>query len=413
VTQPCELLVLGVVGDRDALERCAQAAGHRIAGVVGSVAEARALLAARAPGAPRPVLLIDAAIARADQDGAVRELVRSSRLPLVELVTDDPAPRLASSLDSNLVSQLVPGLADLALFAAHPGHGATVPPVSCALAPRELALAVALAVLRQDLDRADHARAEVAVTLHQREQRHQAELLRLQRVLARRAAELQAMNDELELFAFSISHDLRAPLRAIQGFSKLVLDTYEGRLDQRGQLYLMHLREASRRMAELIEDLLALSRLMRAEMHVQTCDLGAMARDILDELQQTAPERMVDISIAPVLEARGDPALLRVALEILLDNSWKFTSRKPRACIEVGAATRDGQPAYFVRDNGAGFDMAHADKLFGAFQRLHGDAFEGTGMGLAMVQRIVRRHGGDIWADAAVDRGATFTFTLS
>ena len=244
--------------------------------------------------------------------------------------------------------------------------------------------------------------------------RSEDEILQLNRVLARRAAELQAMNAELESFSFSVSHDLRAPLRAIDGFSQIILDRYEDRLDQRGQSFLVRMREASQRMAHLIENLLQLSRMSRSEMRIQICDLSAMAREIMDELQQSAPEREVDLDIAPGLAATGDPGLLRIALDNLFGNAWKYTGRQPQARIEFGATTKDGQPAYFVRDNGAGFDMANAERLFGAFQRLHSSYdFEGTGIGLATVQRIVRRHGGNIWAEAAVDQGATFTFTLA
>jgi light-regulated signal transduction histidine kinase (bacteriophytochrome) len=166
----------------------------------------------------------------------------------------------------------------------------------------------------------------------------------------------------------------------------------------------------------MVGELLGLSRLMRREMRIQPCDLGAMARDILAALQQSSPERAarVAIEVAPDIATRADPTLLRTVLENLLDNAWKFTSRTPTARIEVGVTTRDGQPAYFVRDNGLGFEMANAERLFGVFQRLRGgDELEGSGMGLARVRRIVRRHGGDVWAEAAVDRGATFTFTLS
>jgi signal transduction histidine kinase len=244
--------------------------------------------------------------------------------------------------------------------------------------------------------------------------RSEDEILQLNRVLARRASELQAMNAELESFSFSVSHDLRAPLRAIDGFSQIILDRYEDRLDPRGQSFLVRMREASQRMAHLIENLLQLSRMSRSEMRIQICDMSAMAREILDELHQGTPEREIEIVIEPGVEAKGDPTLLRAVLDNLLGNAWKFTSKKEQARIEFGTTTHEGQPAYFVRDNGAGFDMANAERLFGAFQRLHSSYdFEGTGIGLATVQRIVRRHGGNIWAEAAVDQGATFTFTLS
>ena len=235
----------------------------------------------------------------------------------------------------------------------------------------------------------------------------------LEQRVVERTVQLQAVNKELEAFAYSVSHDLRAPLRSIDGFSQVLLEDYTDRLDDEGKSYLQRVRSASQRMAELIDDLLDLSRLTRGEMRYETVDLSALAQTITMELQQSQPERDVEFTIAPGLLAKGDAHLLRVVLKNLLDNAWKFSRKQASARIEFGYAETNGQPAYFVRDNGVGFDMAYADKLFGAFQRLHSHSeFEGSGIGLATVQRIIHRHGGDIWAESAVGQGATFYFTL-
>ncbi len=231
--------------------------------------------------------------------------------------------------------------------------------------------------------------------------------------LRRNAAELLAANTELDAFAYSVSHDLRAPLRSIDGFSQVLLEDYATRLDESGQDSLQRVRAASQRMAVLIDDLLKLARVTRAEMHTEPVDLSAMARDIVAELQRTAPERPIEFAIAPGLKVQGDSRLLRVVLDNLLRNSWKYTGNQPRPRIEFATAEDNGQRVFMVRDNGAGFDMKYADKLFGVFQRLHTSTeFEGTGVGLATVRRIITRHGGRIWAEGVVDRGATFYFTL-
>lgn len=233
-----------------------------------------------------------------------------------------------------------------------------------------------------------------------------------QRVLER-TAQLEAANKELEAFSYSVSHDLRAPLRSIDGFSKALLEDYGDRLDAEGQAFLQRVRAASQRMAQLIDDLLELSRVTRSEMRREPTDLSALARTITTVLQQAEPQRQVMCVIAEGLTANGDARLLRIVLENLFGNAWKFTGRQANACIEFGVTPcADGQ-AYFVRDNGAGFDMMYADKLFGAFQRLHGAAeYPGTGIGLATVQRIIRRHGGQVWAESMLGKGATFYFTL-
>ncbi len=236
---------------------------------------------------------------------------------------------------------------------------------------------------------------------------------RLLSEVQRRAAELNAANKELEAFSYSVSHDLRAPLRHIDGFSKILLKAYADKLDERGKQYLQFLCDGSQKMDQLIDAMLKLSRATRAEMRRQPVNLSELAESILVELHKEDPDRQVELNIAPGVIANGDPSLLRNVLENLLGNAWKFTSKCPVARIELGVARQDGKPVYYVRDNGAGFDMAYADKLFGAFQRLHkAEDYPGTGIGLATVQRIVRRHGGQVWAEAEVDKGATFYFTL-
>jgi PAS domain S-box-containing protein len=229
-----------------------------------------------------------------------------------------------------------------------------------------------------------------------------------------RTAELEEANKELEAFAYSVSHDLRAPLRSIDGFSQILLEDCADSLDSAGHDSLHRIQAAARRMAALIDGLLDLSRVTRADIHpAEVVDLSELAASITHELRANEPLRRTSIHIPDGLVASGDPILLRAVLENLLSNAWKFTRPKPNAQVEIGAAQIDGQTAYYVRDNGVGFDMAYADRLFGAFQRLHKQTeFAGTGIGLATVQRIVRRHGGHVWAEAHVGEGATFWFTL-
>jgi light-regulated signal transduction histidine kinase (bacteriophytochrome) len=235
----------------------------------------------------------------------------------------------------------------------------------------------------------------------------------LERRVKERTAELEAANKELEAFSYSVSHDLRAPLRSIDGFSQALIEDYGGKLDTEGQDYLRRVRAATQRMGELIDDMLNLSRLTRREMRRERVDLSSIAQKVAKELQEAQPERKTEIAVTPGLAADGDSHLLRIALENLIGNAWKFTGKQPSARIEFGVAEQEGKPAYFVRDNGAGFDMAYAKKLFGAFQRLHAESeFPGTGIGLATVQRIIHRHGGRVWAEGEVGKGATFYFTL-
>ncbi len=235
----------------------------------------------------------------------------------------------------------------------------------------------------------------------------------LEQRVVERTAQLEATNKELEAFAYSVSHDLRAPLRGIDGFSQALLEDYADKLDNEGQNYLRRVRAASQRMGHLIDDLLALSRLTRSEMRRERINLSELAQVVAEELRQAEPDRPVEFVIAGDIVAQGDAQLIRVALENLFGNAWKFTAKRPSARIEFGTIAHNSRPAYFVRDDGAGFDMAYADRLFGPFQRLHTPAeFAGTGIGLATVQRIIHRHGGEVWAEGAVEQGATFYFTL-
>jgi signal transduction histidine kinase len=228
-----------------------------------------------------------------------------------------------------------------------------------------------------------------------------------------RTAQLEMTNKELEAFAYSVSHDLRAPLRSIDGFSQMLLEDYGPLLAEDGQDYLHRIRSASQRMGQLINDLLKLSRLTRGELRREPVALSPMAEEIAAELQQSDPNRRAKFIINPGVTATGDARLLRVVLENLLSNAWKFTGKKTRPQIEFSYLWENESHTFYVRDNGAGFDMAYADKLFKPFQRLHRDTeFEGTGVGLATVQRIIHRHGGRVWAEGTVDKGATFYFVL-
>ncbi len=228
-----------------------------------------------------------------------------------------------------------------------------------------------------------------------------------------RTAELEAVNEELASFAYSVSHDFRAPLRAIDGFSARLTEKYNDQLDEKGRHYLSRIRNAALYMSDLIDDLLKLSRINRAEVNLQKVDFSRLAEERIQLLQETEPERRVQVKIAPGLTARGDQALLQAALENLLENAWKFSANETQATIEVGQTTINGEEVLFVRDNGVGFNMAYANRLFGAFQRLHAvDEFPGTGIGLATVQRIINRHGGKVWAESEVGKGAIFYFTV-
>jgi PAS domain S-box-containing protein len=233
--------------------------------------------------------------------------------------------------------------------------------------------------------------------------------------LERRAAQLEHANRELEAFSYSVSHDLRAPLRSIDGFSQLLLEDFYATLPDEAQDSLQRIRAASQRMAQLIDDMLALSRVTRASISRQDVDLTVMAKSVVEELHNSQPDREVTFDIAEGLVCHADPHLIHIVLNNLLSNAWKYTSKHETARITFDRKVEPGgRTIYFVKDDGAGFDMAYANKLFGVFQRLHAmNDYAGTGVGLATVQRIVHKHGGEVWAEAAIERGATFYFTLN
>lgn len=251
------------------------------------------------------------------------------------------------------------------------------------------------------------------VAARERAREDQRMRIELERRVAERTSELEVANKELEAFSYAVSHDLRAPLRSIDGFGQALLEDCAGRLDDQGRHYLQRIRGATQRMGDLIDDLLKLSRATRAEMRRDPMNLTQMAQNVIAELQRVEPGRKVLLRLQEGMVADGDLRLLGIVLENLLGNAWKFTARSEHARIEMASAPDgDGGRIYCVRDNGVGFDMTYADKLFGAFQRLHGADFPGTGIGLATAQRIIHRHGGRIWAEGEVGKGASFYFTL-
>lgn len=234
----------------------------------------------------------------------------------------------------------------------------------------------------------------------------------LEELVAERTSELTRINGELEAFSYSVSHDLRAPLRAMDGFSQALQEDYAGQIDETGIDYLQRICAGSQRMGNLIDDLLSLSRVSRIEMNRTDLNLSLLAEKSISKLQEICPQRRVEVKISDHIQAQGDAHLLEIVLDNLIANAWKYTSKKQSACIEFGITEKENKNIYYVKDDGAGFDMQYATKLFIAFQRLHGNEFEGTGIGLATVSRIIRRHGGEIWASAQPGQGATFYFTL-
>ncbi len=254
----------------------------------------------------------------------------------------------------------------------------------------------------------------LAATLDASERKYRELAQSLEGQVAQRTQELEQLNCELTAFSYSVSHDLRAPLRSIEGFSAIVLEDYSGRLDDNGRSLLRRIHQAAQHMSHLIHSLLELSRVTRQELDRQPVSITDLANASLQHLQALSPDRKIAFSVAPGLRADGDPHLIRIVLDNLLANAWKFSSKTDSARIEVDRAVIDGNPAFFIRDNGSGFDPQHASKLFRPFQRLHSESeFEGTGIGLATVQRIVSRHGGRVWAESRPNEGATFYFALS
>ena len=229
-----------------------------------------------------------------------------------------------------------------------------------------------------------------------------------------RTSELAATNAELEAFTYSVSHDLRAPIRQIDGFSRLLIEQFEPTLEPRAQHYLARIRESTQHMGRLVDDMLRLAQVGRQDVHPRIASLDSLVASVVADLQSDVADRDIQWKIDPLPAVECDPGLMKVVLTNLVGNAVKYTRPRRPAIIEVGQTSRDGRPVIFVRDNGVGFDMRYADRLFGVFQRLHrAEEFEGTGVGLATVQRIVRKHGGEIWAEAAPDRGAAFYFTVA
>ncbi len=273
-----------------------------------------------------------------------------------------------------------------------------------------LASAVLLYVLLSLLQR----RNDVALrALSERESEIRRMNIELERRVAQRTEQLEATNRELESFAYAVSHDLRAPLRSLSGFSQLLQENPQAALDEKSLHYLKRINESSRRMSALIEDLLSLSRISRSELKPQPVDLTQLTLEVATTLRERYPQHALSFDVQPGMTVLGDHRLLKIAMENLLDNAWKYTKHTENPQVVVACERSESGTTYFVRDNGVGFDMAYSEKLFGPFQRLHADPqYPGTGIGLVTVQRIVARHGGRIWAQAVPDQGATFYFTI-
>jgi light-regulated signal transduction histidine kinase (bacteriophytochrome) len=264
-------------------------------------------------------------------------------------------------------------------------------------------------LLRRHQQRADAALA--ALLESQKEVRRMNATL--EQGVAERTRQLEAANRELESFAYAVSHDLRAPLRSLSGFSQILQESAADGLDEKSKHYLQRIQESSQRMSGLIEDLLGLSRISRSELSMRPLDLSQLFADAAVVVRTHFPDREVELTIAPGMSATGDARLLRVAIENLLDNAWKYTARAAHAHVTAGVQNAGSGPTYFVRDNGVGFDMSYVNKLFVPFQRLHPEAeFPGSGIGLVTVQRIIARHGGRVWAESTPNEGAIFYFTL-
>ncbi|NOY66779.1 MAG: PAS domain S-box protein [Gammaproteobacteria bacterium] len=258
--------------------------------------------------------------------------------------------------------------------------------------------------------------ARVASEIERQQNTEELEVHRfhLEDLVSLRTAEMEALNHELEAFSYSVSHDLRAPLRSISGFSQALLEDYAEKLGDEGKDYLERVRNGAIKMSTLIDDLLDLSRVSRREINMQEVDLTAIAHDVIAEMQVQNPERIVAVSIEDNMQTRGDEHLLIIVMTNLIGNAWKYTSKRVNASIKIGQHMEDGVSVFYIKDNGAGFDMQHAKKLFGAFQRLHHvSEFEGTGIGLATVKRVINRHGGRVWAQAMPEKGAVFYFTIA
>ncbi|HEY3367569.1 MAG TPA: ATP-binding protein [Symbiobacteriaceae bacterium] len=389
---------------RELIERIRETLPADIIAIMLMTADSRHLEIAAAHGTPVGRLL-------AVGEGYAGRIAASGKMLVIDEVSksDITSPCLADPVSSVMGAPLVVenrviGVVQVGLLAVH--HFTPDDARLFQLVADRIALAI------------DHARlyeAEVAARREVEEQRAEVQRLNagLEQRVAERTTELTAANQELEAFAYSVSHDLRGPLRTVNGFSLAILEDYGDRLDADGQDYLKRIIAGTERMSSLIDSMLRLSRVSRSELVPSRVDLTAMARDVFADLERQQPERCVRLEVEDGLAASADERLLRIAMENLLGNAWKFTARSPDPLVAVGAIRSGEATAFFVRDNGAGFNMAYAGKLFSPFQRLHTNGeFEGNGIGLAIVHRIITRHGGRIWAESTVGSGATFLFTL-
>lgn len=331
------------------------------------------------------------------------ELLRHGTPRLIELVHEEDRPRVQQHYRRlSALSHRDETPLSLEYRIRHTGDGYRWVRETCTGVHNGANLLIAIVGTIRDIT----SRKEAEAVIHRMNEE-------LEQRVAERTMQLEVSNKELEAFSYSVSHDLRAPLRSIDGFSKILLEDYFERLESRGQNYLQRVRAASQRMGQLIDDLLTLSRVTRSNINRVELNISDLAASLLQEYRAAQPERNVQFHSNPELVTCADANLMRIMLDNLLNNAWKFTSRQEDAVIELNAVEHNDTYAYVVRDNGVGFDMAYAHKLFGAFQRLHPvSEFEGTGIGLATVQRIVHRHGGRVWAEGQPGRGAAFYFTL-
>jgi two-component system sensor kinase len=307
------------------------------------------------------------------------------------------------------VSTALVGLLVLAGWWFDTGIQKSVPLIGISLAIQVLLLGIIFFMVKLDVK----WRREAQELLREEKTQYSVLNAELEQRVLDRTADLESANKELEAFSYSVSHDLRAPLRAIDGYGRILVEDYEDRLDPEGRRVLGIISNETKRMGILVDDLLAFSRLGRQDMNVQNINMTGMAESLLGELSAESPGRIMQLELKQLPPVQGDRAMIRVMWTNFLSNAFKFTKNQNPAVIEIGSFPEDGQTVYYVKDNGVGFDMKYVHKLFGVFQRLHtAEEFDGTGVGLALAQRIVNRHGGRVWAEAVLNEGATFYFSL-